>query len=199
MYQIQDILHLTNVSRKQVNNRIRKLKNKYPNLIKGGGRGRGGKYLIHPLMIPFLIRLNEEISLTNSEKEQWIRKQQLFYESISNYNNLDTFSKVEWDWFCCFRPPNEYDIQSLIDLIPKSDATDLAYFSIHRQEDKLHIHFVLRTNMNKNEILNSVKTICDKDCELFDRTKRTQCYTYLSDPHIRRNGGQVLVDWGYRF
>ena len=197
MYQIQEILSLTNVSRKQVNNRIRKLKNKYPNLITGGGRGRGGKYLLHTLMIPFLLRLNEERTLANNEKELWIKKQRLFLESVSNYNNLETFSKVEWDWFCCFRPPNEYDIQTLIDLIPKSDVTDIAYYSIHRQEDKLHIHFVLKTNMNKNQILNSLNTICDKDCLAYDKSKTSDCYNYLSNLNVKRRGEQMLLDCGY--
>jgi hypothetical protein len=197
MYHIKDIEPITNVSRKQLSNRIKSLQKDYPKLIIGGGKGKGGKYKIHPLMVPFLIVPNKEKELTNTEKQDLINKQNSFLEKMPDCNNFETFSKIDWDWFVCFRPVNATDIKELIQMIPLSSDTDLAFYSIHRQVDKLHIHFVLKSKMHRNEVLKEISIKSNNECVLFDPFYSKGCYSYFTDSYMFRNGEQKLSGYGY--
>ncbi len=54
MTTLSELIHLTNITRKQINNRTLPLSKRYPKLIKGGGKGKRGKYFIHPILTRYL-------------------------------------------------------------------------------------------------------------------------------------------------
>lgn len=202
MVTIQDIIPLSNISRKQIGNRIKPIKKKYPNLIKGGGRGKGGKYQINPLLIKHLTIPNTEVKVSGEDKKRMNDKQDEFLKNLPPFDTMDTFKEIEWDWFCCYHPVKEItDIQELIDCIPMNEG-DLCYYSIHRKNEsgritKHHIHFVLKSDLTKNDISKTTPFYSDYDIQEFDLTDVEGCYNYFSNSNLLRSDKQELCEWGY--
>lgn len=191
MITIKELTELTtDVSRKHINNRINRIKNKYPSLIKGGGRGKGGRYYIDPLFVKYLIRSNstpihpqQDVNLTKDTK------------SLVGWKN---FSKIRWRWFGCYSPVNIYDPKNLISLIPLQDG-EIAFYSIHAKDtsDSLHIHFVSNSEITKTKLQTPYKGILmnSKIIE-FDYLLMKECYDYYTNHNKMRSGQQYLVDYG---
>jgi len=202
MVQIKNITTLSNVSRKQINNRLKPLKKKYPHLINGGGKGRGGRYNISPLLIKYLTQPNTEIKITESQIKDMLDKQDNYLRSLPTFDTIDTFKMVDWDWFCCFHPVKKItDVQVLIDCIPMNEG-DLFYYSIHtkdvyRRITEYHIHFVLKSEVSRKVILKSTPFISDDNVVPFDFNKIEGCYNYFSNDKLIRSDNQKLSEWGY--
>lgn len=190
MITLKELTELTNVSRKQINNRINKIKGKYPSFIKGGGRGKGGRYYIDSLFVKYLIRSNstpilpqQDVNLSGDTK------------SLVGWKN---FSKIRWKWFGCYSPVSIYDPKDLISLIPLQDG-EIAFYSIHAKDtsENLHIHFVSNSEVTKTKLQTPCKGILmnSKIIE-FDYLLMKECYDYYTNYDKMRSGQQYLVDYG---
>jgi hypothetical protein len=176
MLTINEIIGDAKVSRKQINNRIQKVSH-HENLVIGGGKGRGGKYHINPLLINFL---------TSNNYYRDIK-----YEGqLSNpYNGFNTFSLIDWRWFCCFSPKCFLEPEQLLEKVWMNDG-DICYYSIHgrKRTNVLHIHYVVTSEGN---LLNFKTT--SNYIDQFDRKQDVKCFNYFNNP----KDNQFVVDVGF--
>lgn len=193
---IKEMIHLTNITRKQLNNRIQQIRGRYPNLINGGGKGKGGRYYIHPFLITYLTQphwyteINPQQNF-NSEKELITSRNQIDYYQI--------FKSIEWDWFCCYCPLKKiYDPLELINLIPLRDG-DVSFYSLHRfQDESLHIHFVLKTDtLTHYKISQSLIDWIDVETKTYDFNQLDGCFQYFTNTKLLRGKNQKLVGYGF--
>ncbi len=173
---IKDIQEDTQVSRKQINNRIKKVIH-HNKLVIGGGRGRGGKYLIHPLLLNYLTAPNYYSGIIYDGSQQRI------------LNNLDTFNLLNWRWFHCFSPKGYFEPNNLFDEMRLNDG-DIAYYSVHarKSSNDLHLHYVVTDKENlysKKNITNFFKP--------YAPSLGDSCFNYFNNP----SDNQYLVEVGY--
>jgi hypothetical protein len=201
MVTIEQLTHLTNVSRKQMNNRVLALKHRYPKIIGGGGKGKRGKYKIHPIMAKVLTRPNRGKNTSIVDLMGFEFEQSKFLESLNQSNPFGLFN---WRWFCCYSPPKIYESQKLIDLIPLK-PNDISFYSIHgrnnltkgiKDSENLHIHFVIDTEQTKKE-LSSPKICLDPDITDYRPELSQECFHYFTNPSIHRSENQYIVEYGY--
>ena len=173
---IKDIQEDTQVSRKQINNRIRKVIH-HNKLVSGGGRGRGGKYLIHPLLWNYLTAPNYYSGIVYDGSQQKI------------LNNLDTFKLLNWRWFHCFSPKGYFELNNLFDKMRLNDG-DIAYYSVHarKSSNDLHLHYVVTDKENLYSKKNSTNFFKPYAPSLGD-----SCFNYFNNP----SDNQYLVEVGY--
>lgn len=187
MIHIKDIISEGNITRKQLNNRVVSLKNNYPNLIIGGGKGRGGKYKIHPLLKDFLIRPKSNINQFNN-----------FRYPFPSFDSIELFKSIQWNWLCCYNPNvKSLETEDLLKMIPIDDG-DICFYSIHEtiKDNKLHIHFTIKTNKSKSYIEHFPKNKNNNNVKVFEPEKYISCYHYFSNTNFERNN-QKLKEYGY--
>jgi hypothetical protein len=173
---IKDIEEDTQVSRKQINNRIKKVIN-HDRLVIGGGRGRGGKYLIHPILLNYLTAPNYYSGIAYDGSQRRI------------LNNWDTFKLLNWQWFYCFSPKGYFELNNLFDEMRLNDG-DIAYYSVHarKSSNDLHLHYVV----TDKEIQNSKQNIFNF-FKPYDPSLGDSCFNYFNNP----SENQYLVECGY--
>ena len=171
---IKDIEDNTSISRKQINNRINKVSH-HDKLVLGGGRGRGGKYLLHPLLTNYLSAPNYYSKINEKQR---IKKL---------FNDFNTFKLLNWRTFGCFSPKEYFDFGNLISALKMEDG-DIGYFSIHlrKSTNDLHIHYVLTSIPYKKDTI--AHNIQD-----FNSSLSESCFCYFNNP----NDNQHLIDFGF--
>lgn len=186
---IKDILPHTDISRKQVNNRIKKLI-PYKNLVKGGGKGKGGLYRVNSIFFNYLTLLK-----SIKYKSNIVRNKDVINNLIINL--FETYKLVNWTYFGCYSPPKVYCVDALLELLPLKDG-ELLFYAIHgrKSTDELHIHFVVTTNSNiqKFEYLEN-KSKMSVNAVPFRNELQSECFTYFINP----KENQFLVDYGFLF
>jgi hypothetical protein len=193
MITINELTPLTNITRKQINNRLIPLVNRYPNLIKGGGRGKRGKYSIHPLLIKYLTHYKPYTSL--EDIKVWDEIQSDYLKTFTPINTLETFKKVEWKFFCCYSPASNLDSHVLINLI-SLEVGDMVFYSIHTDEkEKNHIHFVT-THCDEKRLKNYDKVMDIPEVVPFISLELEGCYNYFTNLQLYR-GKQRVTEYGY--
>jgi hypothetical protein len=201
MVTIEELTHLTNVSRKQMNNRVLSLKHRYPKIISGGGKGKGGKYKIHPIMTKVLTRPNRGKNTSNDDLMGFESEQSKFLESLNQSNPFGLFN---WRWFCCYSPPKIYESQKLFDLIPLR-PNDICFYSVHgrknltkkvKESENLHLHFVIDSEQTLKE-LSSHQTYINPKISIFRPDLSQDCYEYFTNPQIVRTRNQYVLEYGY--
>lgn len=186
---IKDILPHTDISRKQVNNRIKKL-NQYTNLLYGGGKGKGGLYKINPIFFNYL-------TLTKSIKSVNDIVRNNSVNLIPRINLFETYKLIDWTYFGCYSPPKVFSVDALLEIIPLKDG-ELLFYTIHgrKSTDELHIHFVVFT---KSKIEKFVKLENQSIKSVYVSPFRTEllydCFNYFLNP----KENQFLVDYGFLF
>jgi hypothetical protein len=171
---IKDIEENTSITRKQISNRINKVSH-HDNLVFGGGKGRGGKYLIHPLLTNYLSAPNYYSKINENHKVKKL------------FNDYKTFRLLNWRSFGCYSPKECFDYDNLISTIGINDG-DIGYFSIHlrKSTNDFHIHYVLTSNPNKKDTI--IHNIQD-----FNSSWSESCFNYFNNPSDNQN----LIDFGF--
>lgn len=176
MLTINDIIGDAKVSRKQINNRIQKVSH-HENLVIGGGKGLGGKYLIHPILLNYLTAPNYFSGIDYDRSQRRV------------LNNWDTFKLLNWQWFHCFSPKGYFELNNLFDKIRLNDG-DIAYYSVHarKSSNDLHLHYVVTDNKHQESKKNITNFFKPYDPSLGDG-----CFNYFNNP----SDNQYLVEVGY--
>jgi hypothetical protein len=171
---VKDIEEYTSISRKQINNRINKVSH-HDNLVMGGGKGRGGKYLIHPLLTNYLSAPNYYSKTNESQKMKKL------------FNDYRTFNLLNWRSFGCFSPKDCFDYNNLISTIGIKDG-DIGYFSIHlrKSTNDFHIHYVVTCNTDKKDTI-------PHHIQDFNSSLSESCFYYFNNPGDNQN----LIDFGF--
>lgn len=188
MITIKELTELTNVSRKQINNRINKIRGKYPSLIKGGGKGKGGRYSVDPLFVNYLTRLNPDLPD--------IKRVETTTNSLVSWKN---YSKISWKWFGCYSPASVYEPKHLTDLIPLQDG-EIVFYSIHAKDDtdNLHIHFSSNSELPKTKLNTPDRSILlYSEVKEFNHHLKEECFDYFTNFNMVRSGRQYIVDYGF--
>jgi hypothetical protein len=187
---VNEILDFTTLSKRQIRNNIiflRKDEN-FHNLIKGGGKGKGGKYWIHYSIIPYITG-RQRNSLQKSIK------------STYNSRNLSEFifKKINWDYFGCIKPNTDLDLTLLIESLNKYQS----FYSIHRTKEMNHIHFSIKSPLSLHDIKKELSCFFSNNSISIDEVYlvdfnpqlRTKSLDYL----LRRgnyNHKKDLIHWG---
>lgn len=196
---IKELLPLTNITRKQLNNRIQNIRGKYPDLIKGGGKGKGGRYSIHPFFTTYLIQPHWSRTFTPHQKNNTEKRISEFLKSKTPINYYELFKSIRWDRFCCYSPLKKiYDPIELINLIPLNDG-DVSFYSIHRFHDEsLHIHFTLLNDvLTHYKVPESRVDWLNVQIEKYDFNQSEGCFQYFTNTELLRDKNQKLVGYGF--
>ena len=187
---IDDIKKYTCLSDRQIRNRVKTLSSVKKNLIKGGGRGKGGKYSIHWSLLSEILK--EGYSKCPDCIE---RKQKMFKNYISHFE-IQEFQNQKWKQFCYVNPKDEITPKSLLDnlhLLPGNSF----FYSIHGHEgnNNYHIHYV-----SDSDDTSSIKLPFKayRHCIPFDERKKKDCLIYFTDTSglvIREK--QFLESYGF--
>jgi hypothetical protein len=173
---IKDIEEDTQVSRKQINNRIKKVIH-HDRLVIGGGKGRGGKYQIHPLLKNYLTA------------PTYFAKFKEILNPNGLFNNFDAFGLIDWRWFSCYSPKECFELDKLIANIHMNDG-DIVYYSIHSRKstNDFHIHYSSTSEVNPI-VENSISHISLP----FDASLGMSCFHYFNKP----SENQLLIEVGF--
>jgi hypothetical protein len=184
---IKDILSQADISRKQVNNRINKIK-QYNKLVTGGGKGKGGRYLINSVFYNYLI-LSKKVKHHNKLIRN-VSESQTSYP-ISLYEEI--FNQIDWSYFGCYSPPKIYDIDELIEILPISDG-ELLFYSVHNRlrTDELHIHFVVATQVDVKRYKKPQMNL-SLEVKPFNSNLSGECFSYFITP----KENQFAVEYGF--
>ena len=130
---VNEIKEFTNLSHKQIRNNLNTLKNssEFRNLIKGGGKGKGGQFWFNPILIP-------HITLRQRKKKENENKTKLRDRKLSEY----FFTKVIWSYFGCIRPNRDTDLFQLVNSLDSFNS----FYVIHRQREINHLHFTIHSS-----------------------------------------------------
>lgn len=193
---INQYCNISNVSRRQLNNRIIPLKEKYPNLIIGGGRGKSGKYFVDKLLTRYICK-PKSIYTVDDEINSILEKQDSFINNLLPIADISTFKKIDWRYFCCYSPAKCIEVEDLLNRIPTEEG-DMVFYSIHENENlKIHVHFVT-TSQNKERLLTYDNNLMDVKpfVDNFRIKEAGGCYQYLTNLDMQRYG-QRVIEWGY--
>jgi hypothetical protein len=191
MLSINDVIEHNNISRRIINNRINKLKSIFPSLIKGGGKGKGGRYYFDDLLLADIFKPNSQLFLSSSETEILRFRQSTFINSFKTLENYrKKFDSIEWKYWGCFRTKNNIISQQELVKMIQVKRGDILFYAIHTIDLKItdpsHIHFVLKTD--EQSILQLKKYCRDLhphlliNCDIveFDSNK-LNCFDYMTD------------------
>jgi hypothetical protein len=187
---VNDIKEFTNLSHKQIRNNLNTLKNssEFRDLIKGGGKGKGGQFWFNPILIP-------HITLRQRKKKENENKTKLRDRKLSEY----FFSKVIWSYFGCIRPNRDIDLFQLVNSLDSFNS----FYVIHRQREINHLHFTIHSSKQVEEIKDHLKSYFNKHSISIDKVFLTEFdYKFKGNTlnYLLRRGGHSskrdLIDWG---
>ena len=187
---VNEITEFTNLSHKQIRNNLNKLRtsSNFSNLIKGGGKGKGGQFLFHPTLIPLITLRQRQKKVNGNNVKSRVRKLSEFY-----------YSKVTWDYFGCIHPNKDIDLFELINSLYGYNS----FYVIHRQKEISHIHFTIQSHQRIEEIKDHLTGYFNKNKISIDKVFLTRFdYKFKEDTinYLLRRGKHSskkdLIDWG---
>jgi hypothetical protein len=187
---INEIIEFTNLSHKQIRNNLNTLKTSsdFSNLIKGGGKGKGGQFWFHPTLIPI-------ITLRQRQKKENVNQIKLKVRRLSEFY----YSRVRWDYFGCIHPNKDIDLIELVNSLKGYNS----FYVIHRQKEKNHIHFTIQSPQKIEEIKDHVTRYFNQHKISIDEVFLTKFdYKFKEDTinYLLRRGRHSskrdLIDWG---
>jgi hypothetical protein len=183
----------TTLKERQIRNKVKKLKNEFPNLIYGGERKRNNKYYIHFSLI-------KDITGRDLESEG------VYMDRVKKINQdtkelvKTSFLETNWNYFVGVNPSKNVSVKGLIDCLKSLGCK--VFYSIHYGIDRgvNHIHFVYQcdTDFNINGYVRSLGVYCEKThWDKFDNDLKSDCFNYfLIVGSNSNNKCQLLVDYG---
>ena len=109
------------------------------------------------------------------------------------------FTKTKWTYFGCIKPNEDIDIFELIGSL----SPFFSFYCIHRQKEKNHIHFSVKTSIQIDDFKEILKLYFKKINKSIDRVFLTQFDNDLREKTINyllrrgnHNTKQDLIDWG---
>jgi hypothetical protein len=187
---VVDLKDFTTLTNRQIRNNINRLKksDKFNQYIKGGGRGKGGQFWFHYSIIPYITSRTRMRRNVNSTTTYSSRK-------LSDF----LFTKTKWTYFGCIKPNEDIDIFELIGSL----SPFFSFYCIHRQKEKNHIHFSVKTSIQIDDFKELLKLYFKKINKSIDRVFLTQFDNDLREKTINyllrrgnHNTKQDLIDWG---
>ena len=187
---INEIIEYTTLSKRQIRNNIMSLqKNEnFHELINGGGKGKGGKYWIHYSILPYITERQRNTPISSVK---------------STYNNRSLsefiFKKSNWDYFGCIKPNIDVELTELI----RSLNNFVSFYCIHRNREKNHIHFSIKSPLKLEEIRKEIKNFFSNHSISIDEVYLVDFNPLLTDKSLdyllRRgihNQKRDLIHWG---
>lgn len=197
-FTITELSRYTTLKSRWLKEKVRKLKSRYPQYIKGGGRpGANNRYRVD---IRLLDKVTER-TYKPDDKEYIDLIKKVKYESY-----LEWFRSMEWDYFCCINPVNEWSVDRLKDFI--SDTGLTIFYSVHRmlkyENETLldrpnHIHFVVMKKDKSFKMTDYKRKLSgnvDDYIIKFDKSKKKDCFDYFLKRGKYEDPSQIVVDWG---
>lgn len=197
-FTITELSRYTTLKSRWLKEKVRKLKSRYPQYIKGGGRpGANNRYRVD---IRLLDKVTER-TYKPDDKEYIDLIKKVKYESY-----LEWFRSMDWDYFCCINPVNEWSVDRLKDFI--SDTGLTIFYSVHRmlkyENETLldrpnHIHFVVMKKDKSFKMTDYKRKLSgnvDDYINKFDKSKKKDCFDYLLKRGKYEDPSQIVVDWG---
>ena len=190
---VNEITEFTNLSHKQIRNNLNKLRTSsdFSNLIKGGGKGKGGQFLFHPTLIPLITFRQRQKKVNSNKVKLRVRKLSEFY-----------YSKVTWDYFGCIHPNKDTDLFELVNSLNGYNS----FYVIHRQKEINHIHFTIQSHQRIEEIKDILKTYFKTKNISIDKVFLTGFQSGFKDDTInyllrrgRHSSKNDLIDWGVSY
>jgi hypothetical protein len=187
---VNEILEFTNLSHKQIRNNLNTLRTSsdFRNLIKGGGKGKGGQFWFHPTLIPL-------ITLRQRKRKENINTTKLKVRRLSEFY----YSKVTWDYFGCIHPNKDTELSELVNSLKGFNS----FYVIHRQKEINHIHFTIQSPRQIEEIKEHLTRHFNKNKISIDKVFLTKFdYKFKEDTinYLLRRGchssKRDLIDWG---
>lgn len=177
-YSVEQIEKFTTLSDRQIRNKLKELKPKFPDDISGGGtKGKKSKYFVNSNILEFVTERKYNLSDSEYQKRRTDLKSEIKEDTIRT-----TFEETKWDFFCGLTPIKSMTPQQLVDLIkhPKIET----FYTIHTKvEDiKNHIHFVVKVldnSFNLEKHLNSIRVKKVHDIKPFDNKLKNECFDYM--------------------
>jgi hypothetical protein len=151
-YLVDEIIKwkLTTLTKRMINLRVKKFKNKYPEFIRGGNQGR--RYEIH---YSLLLELTKR---KNQSSRQIIKKEE---EEINKRVADIFFENTDWTYFFMINPENkQLDYKTILNLIPQSSYSYLFYsdhYSPNQFNENIHTHIILKTNLSIDQFTRELK------------------------------------------
>lgn len=188
---VNEIKEFTNLSHKQIRNNLNTLKNtsEFKDLIKGGGKGKGGQFWFNPILIP-------QITLRQRRKKENEIRTKLRFRKLSEYY----YSKVLWSYFGCIRPNRDTDLFQLVNSLNFFNS----FYVIHRKREINHIHFTIHSSKQVEEIKDYLKDYFNQHFISIDKVFLTKFdYKFKEDTlnYLLRRGFHSsksdLIDWGF--
>jgi hypothetical protein len=197
-FTITELSKYTTLKTRWLKEKVRKLKPKYPQYIKGGGKpGANNRYRV-------------DIRLLDKVIERTYKPQEQGYVNLLNNVKYESywewFRSIEWDYFCCVSPVTEWSPERLKDFISNSGFT--IFYSVHRmlkyENETLfdrpnHIHFVImkkdksiKMTDYKRQISGNINDFFKK----FDKENKKDCFDYMLKRGKHNDTTQIVVDWG---
>ncbi len=183
-------MECTSLSHKQIRNNINNLKNfnNFHNLIKGGGKGKGGQFWFHYSIIPYIsIRKRRRVNKENQTTLKVRKLSELFY------------NKTTWDYFGCVLPNSDLDIYKLV----YSLSDFISFYVIHRKNEVNHIHFSLKSHLQVDSIKNTLRGYFELNGISIDKvflTRYNKDFGQDTLNYLLRRGRHSfkndLIDWG---
>jgi hypothetical protein len=190
---VNEIIEYTTLSHKQIRNNLNSLKtsSRFSNLIKGGGKGKGGQLWFHYSLIPHItLRQRRRVKKEHSTKLK-VRKLSEYY-----------YSKMTWDYFGCIHPNRDTDIMDLVTSLNDFNS----FYVIHRQQEVNHIHFTIQSVLKNEEIKDIFKTYFKTKNISIDKVFLTGFESGFKDDTInyllrrgRHSSKNDLIDWGVSY
>lgn len=190
---VNELKKYTTLSHKQIRNNLNNLK-KVPvfnNLIKGGGKGRGGQFWFHYSLIPnVIIRQRNNKKVSNQTTLKFRNWSSFFY------------AKTSWDYFGCIHPNRDTDFIELINSLNNF----VSFYVIHRRNEIHHIHFTIQSSLNKDEIKDLLRSYFLKKNISIDKVFLTGFRKEFRDDTInyllrkgQHSSKHDLIDWGSNY
>lgn len=195
-YSVEQIEKFTTLTDRQIRNKLKELKPKFPNDIIGGGtKGKKSKYIVNSNILEFVTE--RKYNLSDSEYQK--RRTDLI-SKIKEDKTRNTFEETKWDFFCGLTPIKSMTPQQLVDLIkhPKIQI----FFTIHQKVEDLknHIHFVVKVldySFNIEKHLNSIRVKKVHDVKPFNNSLKEESFDYMMIQGKHKNRlDQFRIEYG---
>jgi hypothetical protein len=195
-YSVEQIEKFTTLSDRQIRNKLKELKPKFPNDIIGGGtKGKKSKYFVNSNILEFVTE--RKYNLLDNEYQK--RRTDLI-SKIKEDKTRTIFEETKWDFFCGLTPIKSMTPQQLINLIkhPKIHI----FYSIHQKVEDLknHIHFVVEVldkSFDIDKHLNSIRVKKVHDVKPYNESIKNDCFDYLMIQGKHKNRlDQFRIEYG---